>query len=336
MQSLLDEGYAEEVNTDEVMTNSDHTWYLPHFPVFSEKKPDKTRIVFDCAAKCMGKPLNDAVLQGPDLTNKLLGVLLRFRQEPVVVMADIKAMFHQVRVPAAERDVLRYLWWPSGDLTKEVKVYRMCVHLFGGTWSPSCCSFALKRTAEDHKAEYSADAVNAVLHSFYVDDCLVSCKSESDAIRLVQELRSLEKGGFKLVKWTSNNTQVFESIPEQERSKLVKGLDLNQDPLPTERALGVEWDTETDCITYSITPKKKPLTHRGLLSEVSSMYNPYGFAGPFVLKAKLILQDLAALKLGTTLYLREYRRDGVNGKTSYLKCKMSKLADATDPMRSDV
>ncbi|KAI2665729.1 CD180 antigen [Labeo rohita] len=37
----------------------------------------------------------DDLLQGPYLTNSLLGVLTRFRQEPVALIADIQAMFHQ-------------------------------------------------------------------------------------------------------------------------------------------------------------------------------------------------------------------------------------------------
>jgi hypothetical protein len=65
------------------------------------------------------------------LTNKLIGVLLRFREEKVAVMADIKAMFLQVRVDPEDRDVLRFLWWPGGDMMAEPVTYRMCVHLFG-------------------------------------------------------------------------------------------------------------------------------------------------------------------------------------------------------------
>ena len=42
--------------------------------------------------------LNNNLLHGPDLTNTLLGVLIRFRQDRVALHADIEAMFHQVRV----------------------------------------------------------------------------------------------------------------------------------------------------------------------------------------------------------------------------------------------
>ena len=55
-------------------------------------------MVFDCTARYKGTSLNDQPLSGPDLTNSLLGVLLRFRQEPVSLSSDIKAMFHPVLV----------------------------------------------------------------------------------------------------------------------------------------------------------------------------------------------------------------------------------------------
>ena len=52
--------------------------------------------MFDCLAKFMGKSLNDMLYKGPDLTSSLVGVLLRFREERVAVMAEIESMFHQV------------------------------------------------------------------------------------------------------------------------------------------------------------------------------------------------------------------------------------------------
>ena len=47
-----------------------------------------------------------------------------------------------------------------------------------------------------------------------------------------------------------------------------------------------------------VQDKEKPLTRRGMLSITSSIYDPLGMVAPFVLPAKVILQDLCRLGLG--------------------------------------
>ena len=187
-------------------------WYIPHHPVVNENK--KICIVFDCAVKRDGVRLNDAVLQGPDLTNGLLGILLRFCQYPAAVSADVEATFHQVKVAKRDRDMLRFLWWPAGDSRAGPETYRMTVHLFGGTWSPIVCSYALQQTANGSREDFHPDVVNTVLKDFYVDDCLASFESEESAIRLVTDLPvPLARGGFRLCKWVSNRKAVLQAVP---------------------------------------------------------------------------------------------------------------------------
>jgi hypothetical protein len=103
MEEYIAKGHAKIIQSNE----GDHPdgsspkkpiWYLPHHPVTHPQKPEKVRIVFDCAAKYHNTSLNDRLLQGPDFANSLVGVLLRFHQESVAVMADIEKMFHQVNV----------------------------------------------------------------------------------------------------------------------------------------------------------------------------------------------------------------------------------------------
>lgn len=55
-------------------------------------------VVFECGASFSGTSLNSELLQGPDITNRLIGVLTRFHHEPTGIMGDIQAMFHQVKV----------------------------------------------------------------------------------------------------------------------------------------------------------------------------------------------------------------------------------------------
>ncbi|CAC5358792.1 unnamed protein product [Mytilus coruscus] len=144
MEKLLERGYMEHVPKEQFNRNDGRVWYIPHHGVYHSQKPDKIRIVFDCSATYMGVSLNKQLLQGPDLTNNLLGVLIRFREEKVAILGDIEAMFHQVKVPPLDRDCLRFFWWPNGNFENEPEHYRMTVHLFGATSSPSCCNYALK------------------------------------------------------------------------------------------------------------------------------------------------------------------------------------------------
>ncbi len=85
MDELVKKGYSRKVPENLINQPQQPLWYLPHHPVLNPNKPDKVRVVFDCAAKYRGTSLNDQLLQGPDLTNSLVGVLLRFRENPVAL-----------------------------------------------------------------------------------------------------------------------------------------------------------------------------------------------------------------------------------------------------------
>lgn len=55
------------------------------------------------------------LLQGPDLTSKLTGVLTRFKEEKVAFMADVEKIFFQVKVAKEDQkdqNFLCFLWWP--------------------------------------------------------------------------------------------------------------------------------------------------------------------------------------------------------------------------------
>ncbi|XP_078355717.1 uncharacterized protein LOC144640475 [Oculina patagonica] len=62
--------------------------------------------------------------------------------------------------------------------------------------------------------------------------------------------------------------------------------------------LGVSWFVESEKFGFKVNIKEKPCTRRGILSVVSSLYDPLGMAAPFVLPAKLLLQDLCRKDVG--------------------------------------
>ena len=299
IDDLLEKDYARQVPEAEIEVSNGKLWYLPHHSVKHAKKPDKVRIVFDCAAKYKNVSLNENVLQGPDLTNSLIGVLCRFRSEPIALMADVEAMFHQVRVTSDDVSALRFLWYPRGNLKMEPVEYQMMVHIFGGVWSPSCATFALRRVAEDNSRFYNDEVIQTVQRNFYVDDLLKATKDANKAIIMQKQLTDLlARGGFHLTKWMSNCREVIDAIPENERSKELKNVHLEADKLPTERALGLQWNVETDAFTFNISMKDKSRTRRGMLSIITSVYDPLGFISPFILTAKTILQRLCMENVG--------------------------------------
>ncbi|XP_035980606.1 uncharacterized protein LOC118556656 isoform X5 [Fundulus heteroclitus] len=296
LSEVISNEHAELVPENEIERTDGRLWYIPHHGVYHPKK-GTLRVVFDCGATYCGTSLNSELLPGPDLTSSLLGVLLRFRQEHVAVMADIQKMFHQVRVTKSDIDFLRFLWWPNGDISKPALQFRMLVHLFGAASSPSCANFALKQAAKDNSDLYHPDIVKTVQCNFYVDDLLKSVSTEQQAIELVKQVSSLcEKGGFHLTKWQSNSKAVIASVRKQDRARAIGELELDRDKLPLERALGLLWSVEEDVFKFNIIVKDRPHTRRNILSTVSSIYDPLGFLSPLILPAKLLLQELCKSK----------------------------------------
>ncbi|XP_067947051.1 uncharacterized protein [Watersipora subatra] len=287
MADLLEKGHAEEVLSSGEKIRTGEVWYIPHFAVVHPKK-NKIRVVFDCSAKFDGTSLNDHLLQGPDLFNNMLGILLRFREEPVAIACDVERMFYNFQVNADDRNYLRFLWFGNSG---EIKQYRMTVHLFGATSSPAVATYGLQTLAESHKKTYPT-ASQFIQKNFYVDDGITSVPTVEEALELIESSRKLcQKGNLRLHKFVSNNAQVLKGIPESERS--VKDVDLYNGCFLPQRTLGLEWSMKEDVLKFTDKEfQPKPMTRRGVLSTVSQLYDPLGFLAPFSLKGKNILQKI--------------------------------------------
>ena len=291
MKQYVDDGHARKLTSSECEESAGRTNYIPHHFVLEPNKPDKIRIVFDAAAKYKNDCLNDHLLPGPDLLNNLVTVLSNFRTGKIAVIGDIKRMFHQVLVPETEQDSLRFLW--REEDSDKISEFKMKVHLFGKKDSPCCANWALRKCAE---TQCNQEIARAILNDFYMDDYLGSFNSLKETIEITQGLTTaLKNGGFKLTKWISNSKEFLQSIPKAEISSKI--IDLNLDDLPAERALGVWWDPKTDNFHFRLKKLEYPETKRGLLSFISSIFDPLGFLTPILITPKLLLQRLWTLKL---------------------------------------
>ena len=286
-------GYIVEVDkSDCFKTDQPREWYLPHHPVVHPHKPGKVRRVLNGAAKFHGHSLNSALLTGPDLLQNLIHVLLRFRQHPYAVSADIEGMFLQVGVIPADQPSLRFLW--REDPTTEVAVFQYARHIFGSKDSPTCANYALKRTATDNQSEFP-EAAASVCNNFYMDDYLESSQTVQQATQKAEDLvKLLARGGFKLTKFVTNVPSILSRL--QPNTELPQG---EIKVLPTaedsSHVLGLKWNHRADTLVVSrgTSPDlNKTITQRVVLSLVSAVYDPIGLVAPYTVKARLLLKDI--------------------------------------------
>ena len=71
-------------------------------------------------------------------------------------------------------------------------------------------------------------------------------------------------------------------------------IDFNErEPL---KALGMSWNTEDDVFFFDLSNKilnsDNPETKRSLLSLASKVFDPLGLLAPFIVRAKILFQEL--------------------------------------------
>lgn len=78
----------------------------------------------------------------------------------------------------------------------------------------------------------------------------------------------------------------------------MKDLDLGNDLMPNGRVLGVKWFVDTDELGFDVKISTEACTRRGILSFVSTIYDPLGLVSPVMVVAKHIIQELTRKGLG--------------------------------------
>ena len=198
-------------------------WYLPHNGVYHPAKPNKTRVVFDCNAEYAGRSINKELLVGPDLTNWIIGTVIRFRQEKKAFVAGIEKMFFQVLVSKEHRSLLRFLWWQDYDLSKKLIEHDMYVHVFSGTSSPYFSNYMLKRTSIDKEDQFGKTAAEILQDTFCVDNLLKSLNNERKVIKIIKNIKEMcASERFKITNFFSNSKQVLQFINEAYRRTRTK------------------------------------------------------------------------------------------------------------------
>ena len=215
-------GYIKKMSKEEVASvessSSTMVHYLLHHPVRNPKKPGKVRRVYNAAAKCQGKCLNDFILCGPDLLGSLFGILVRFREGLITLCADAKDTYLMLRLRQEDKPALRFLY--RSDNSRVPDVYQCERRIFGKCSSPACANYTVLVNAEEHREEFPRAAAS-LENNRYMDDTIESVESKEEAACLCKDLSEvMKRGGFHLTKWASNSPEVLAEIPKSDRAEV--------------------------------------------------------------------------------------------------------------------
>ena len=170
---MLNHKVVQKLTEDELKEYKGPIHYISHHEVLKpDSKTTPVRIVFDSSANYMGHLLNDYWAKGPDLLNNILGILVRFRENPVAFIGDIKKMYHTVATTTLDHHTHRFLWRDMNS-NKEPDTYVIQRVSFGDKPSGAIATVALRKTAEMSKDRYP-EATEIILTNTYMDD-IIEC-----------------------------------------------------------------------------------------------------------------------------------------------------------------
>ena len=140
----------------------------------------KLRVVYNASRPITtGNSLNDIVYSGPKLQSDLPTIINRWRRHKYVFCTDIKMMFRQINVDAADIHLQRVLWSPRPE--EHEKHYVLLTVTYGEECAPFLALRTLQQLASDEEGPYP-EAVKAIRCNLYVDDFLCRADDVSTAI----------------------------------------------------------------------------------------------------------------------------------------------------------
>ncbi|KAI3381780.1 hypothetical protein SNEBB_009348 [Seison nebaliae] len=279
IKDQLKRGFIEELDNDFIKGH-----YLPHQYVTKDSATTPIRIVFDASAKGRnGISLNDCLHSGPVLTNELLSVLIRFRLDEYVAIADISKAYHQVGLHEEDRDFTRFLW-PADPRNphSRVKAYRFRVVLFGAT----CSSFLLQATIQEHLKKFDSEQVKNLARDIYVDNVHLTAHNETDLHNHYKSTSEIfYSAHLPLREWISNS----EYLNNEFNSNNV----VMKEHKPKVKFLGMKWKTSTDELSFSdVSYSVDVISKRTVVSDAAKLYDPLGILLPMTIRSRIFIQDL--------------------------------------------
>ncbi|GFR29268.1 integrase catalytic domain-containing protein [Trichonephila clavata] len=200
-------------------------------------------------------------------------------------------MYRQILVEASQRDLQHILWKVVPE--EEIVTYRLKTVTYGMSNAPFLAVRTLQQLAQDGKTRFPL-ASEALLNDTYTDDIVSGAPDIETARRLQSELQdALQSCGMVLHKWSSNSPELLNSSSSSDvEHSFSAESDLSV------KTLGISWKPLQDCFVFKVSIlSKSSFTKREVLSVIARLYDPLGFLGPVLTKAKVLLQRLWQQKL---------------------------------------
>ena len=267
-------------------------FYLPHRAVVRQSaETTKLRVGYDASARAQEKApsLNECLHAGPPLHNKLWSVIARNRFHSVAVAGDLRRAFLQVRIRESERDALRF-YWIADKTGKQVETLRFTRVVFGLAPSPFLLNGVIQQHLEYLQSRYP-DSVNEIRRSLYVDDLNSGGPTSEKAKRLKRGATEIfAVANFELHKWHSNEDQLETSCEDYEPSFAKEQLE-NGTAAGECKLLGLGWDKVQDTLQVSFHEQPAEETNRGILANLTKVYDPLGIVSPVMLEGKVLYRE---------------------------------------------
>ena len=254
--------------------------FIPHRPVIrsDEHTTTKIRPVFNCSLKVGKAPsLNEAAFPGVDLMNNLLSLLLYFRTNNCVVLADIMKAFLQIRLSSeSDRNKFCFFRRMNGNFVP----YRYNTIIFGFVSSP----FILNYIIQHHLSSLeNSEVASLIKDKFYVDNLVLSTNQDMTLPFVINSIKEIMlSGGLPLREWGSNCPAVLSLLDEEEK---VTSSEM--------KILGYLYNSDQDLLQLKVSRLNRDASSkRQILSSLSSVFDPIGIFSPILLQGKLIIRKL--------------------------------------------
>lgn len=291
-------GHAEYITDFNQSTSCNKSFYLPHHAVLRpDSQTTKLRTVFNGSAKTdTGVSLNDVLLEGPNIYNDILDIILRFRLHKYIFTADIVKMFRNIFINPDHRPLQRLLW--RDTKSDPLQCIQISTVVYGTKSAPYLACRTLRYLAEKYRERYPL-AAECIQLDCYMDDFLSGGQSLEQVNELCTQLIDLLKiANFELHKWSANHSSILEHVHMLDKDANGDNNVYDFTPDCVVKTLGLRWMPSIDNFQIHIPDLKKlKPTKRNMLSQISQIFDPIGFLAPSTILVKILMQDVWKLKL---------------------------------------